>query len=64
MYIIDNVDPIEIKNIVDIIDLDKTLFITISKSGSTLETVTQFKFFKDKYAKLSLDYKKHFVVVA
>ncbi len=64
LYIIDNVDPIEIKNILDVIKLEETLFITISKSGSTLETVTQFNFFKDLYTKKWLDYRNNFVVVA
>ncbi len=64
LYILDNVDPIEINNVLEIINLEKTLFITISKSWSTLETVSQFSFFKDLYTKDWLDYRDNFVVVA
>ena len=33
---------------VDAIDLDKTLFIVSSKSGGTIETMSQFKFFHER----------------
>ena len=38
----DNVDPISFQNSIDTIDLSKTGFIVISKSGSTPETLSQF----------------------
>jgi glucose-6-phosphate isomerase len=38
----DNIDPIKFKNIIDKIDIVKTGFIIISKSGSTPETLSQF----------------------
>jgi glucose-6-phosphate isomerase len=64
LYILDNIDPIEINQILDLINLEKTLFVVISKSGSTLETKSQFRFFKDLVLKQGLDFKKHFAVVA
>jgi glucose-6-phosphate isomerase len=38
----DNIDPVNFKNSIDKIDLIKTGFIVISKSGSTPETLSQF----------------------
>lgn len=65
LHILDNVDPIEINQILEILNLEKTLFLVISKSGSTLETISQYHFFKKLILKEKLlDYKKHFVVIA
>lgn len=64
LYILDNIDPIEISQLIEIIDYSKTLFIVISKSGWTLETISQFQFFKEKVEEKWLDYKKNFVVIA
>ncbi|MDD3144931.1 MAG: glucose-6-phosphate isomerase [Candidatus Gracilibacteria bacterium] len=64
LYILDNVDPIEISQLIEVIDYSRTLFIIISKSGGTLETISQFQFFKEKVEEKNLDYKKHFVVIA
>lgn len=64
IYILDNVDPSEIKNLLDVISLKKTLFIVISKSGSTIETLSQYNFFKEKVEKKDLKLQKHFVFVA
>lgn len=47
LYILDNIDPKEIDDLVQILDLKETLFIVISKSGWTIETMSQFSFFKD-----------------
>jgi glucose-6-phosphate isomerase len=63
LYVIDNVDPMEISNIIDILDIKKTLFIVISKSWTTLETISQYKFFRTYVDEQWLDYKKHFVVI-
>ena len=41
LYVEDNVDPDRLKGLVDVIDPAKTLFIVISKSGSTVETMSQ-----------------------
>lgn len=63
LYILDNVDPEEIKNISDVISFKKTLFIIISKSGTTIETISQYNFFKEKILKKWLNFKKHFIFV-
>ncbi len=41
-YCIDNVDPERMNALFDIIDLDKTVFNVITKSGSTSETMSQY----------------------
>ncbi|MBE5756739.1 MAG: glucose-6-phosphate isomerase, partial [Clostridiales bacterium] len=55
-YVEDNVDPERMGALLDVIDLDKTMFNVITKSGATSETMAQFliildllkKKFKDK----------------
>ena len=46
LYILDNIDPDEINCLLETIKLKETLFIVISKSGWTIETVSMFSFFK------------------
>ncbi len=64
LYILDNVDPKEFEDIENLISLDKTLFIVISKSGCTLETRAAYKYFSEKIDNIWLDIKNHFVVIA
>lgn len=64
LYILDNVDPLEINQLINVIDYNKTLFIVISKSGWTLETISQFQFFKEKLEKNDVDYKKNIIIIA
>ncbi|RKW22722.1 glucose-6-phosphate isomerase [Candidatus Gracilibacteria bacterium] len=63
LYVLDNVDPEEIKDLSEIISIKKTLFIVISKSGSTIETMSAYKFFKQKAIEKELDLRKHFVFI-
>ncbi|ACN99580.1 glucose-6-phosphate isomerase [Sulfurihydrogenibium azorense Az-Fu1] len=42
LYILDNVDPEKFGNILDLIDIRKTIFNVITKSGSTVETMANF----------------------
>jgi len=61
-YIMDNVDPEKIGNILDLIDIRKTMFNVITKSGSTVETIANFAIvlttLKDK---LGEGYKNHLI---
>ena len=41
-YVEDNVDPERMKSLFDILDLDRTVFNVITKSGSTSETMSQY----------------------
>ncbi|HMA60765.1 MAG TPA: glucose-6-phosphate isomerase [Halanaerobiales bacterium] len=42
IYVPDNVDPERFKSLLDTLDLEKTVFNVISKSGSTAETMSLF----------------------
>ncbi len=41
-YVVDNVDPDGINALLDVIDVTKTCFHVITKSGNTVETMSQF----------------------
>jgi len=63
LYIADNVDPEKLTYMFDVVDMTKSLFNVISKSGSTSETMSQFMIIKDMLeAKLGKDEaRKHIV---
>jgi glucose-6-phosphate isomerase len=44
LFFLETTDPIDIKSKIEAIDLRDTLFIVISKSGTTLETISIFKY--------------------
>jgi glucose-6-phosphate isomerase len=44
LYFLETTDPIDIKSKVEAINLKDTLFIVISKSGTTIETISIFKY--------------------
>jgi len=46
LYFLETTDPLDIKSKVQAINLEDTLFIVISKSGTTIETVSIFKYIK------------------
>jgi transaldolase / glucose-6-phosphate isomerase len=48
LYVLDSTDPATILDVVQAIDLQHTLFIVASKSGGTIETLSQFRFFHEK----------------
>jgi len=64
LYILDNIDPDEINYLLETIKLKETLFIVISKSGWTIETVAMFSFFKKLILKEGLKLTNHFTIVA
>ena len=41
-YVVDNIDPERMEALFEIIDVEKTMFNVITKSGSTSETMAQF----------------------
>jgi len=49
LYFFESTDPINIKNILDSIQLDKTHFLVISKSGTTVETFAIYKYIFSKH---------------
>jgi len=63
LHILDNIDPVLIKETRDILDLEKTFFIVVTKSGATPETLSQYFYFRDEYTKVNIPYNEHFVFV-
>jgi len=51
VIIVDNIDPTILASLVETLDLDRCAFNVISKSGGTVETITQFMIFKDLLVK-------------
>ncbi len=62
-HFISNVDPDETAKILGRLDLSKTLIIVVSKSGSTLETVTNEILAREKLKKAGLNPKDHLIAV-
>jgi len=60
---ISNVDPDDASNIIASSRLDECLFILVSKSGTTQETLSNELFVKDKLVKAGLDPSKHMIAV-
>ena len=60
---ISNVDPDDAAAVLNSIDVAHSLFVLVSKSGTTLETLTNESFVKDALAKAGLDASKHMVAV-
>ncbi len=60
---ISNVDPDDAAAVLNSIDVAHSLFILVSKSGTTLETLTNESFVKDALKKAGLDASKHMVAV-
>jgi glucose-6-phosphate isomerase len=58
LHVLDSTHPDQIRAVRDAVDLDTTIFIVSSKSGGTIETLSQFKYFHS----LQGD-GKHFVAV-
>ena len=45
LHFFESTDPMDIRSRLDNLDLEDTLFIVISKSGTTIETISLFKYF-------------------
>ena len=60
---VSNVDPDDPVGVLRTVDLPHALFIIVSKSGTTLETLTNELFVKDALEKAGLDPAKHMLAV-
>lgn len=47
LHVLDATHPDQVLGLADTLDLEKTLFVVASKSGSTIETMSQFRYFWD-----------------
>ena len=45
LHVLDSTDPDQVQAVLDAVDLGRTLFVVSSKSGGTIETLSQFKLF-------------------
>lgn len=61
LTVIDNLDAITLQHFLKNLNPKRTLILVISKSGETLETMTQYEIFKKKYSRK--DYQKNFIVI-
>jgi glucose-6-phosphate isomerase len=60
---ISNVDPDDASAVLNKVDVAHSIFVLVSKSGTTLETLTNESFVKDALAKAGLDASKHMIAV-
>ncbi len=60
---ISNVDPDDAVGVLSSVDVSRSLFVLVSKSGTTLETLTNEAFVKNALRKAGLDPAKHMVAV-
>ncbi|MEJ2503779.1 MAG: glucose-6-phosphate isomerase [Gemmatimonadota bacterium] len=64
LFVLDNVDPHSVAGLLDRIDIRRTLFNVISKSGTTAETMSQFLVVRDRLRQVLDDpdaARRHFV---
>ncbi len=61
LYVEDNVDPVRMSSLLDVIDLERTCFNVISKSGKTSETMAQLLIVTDLLQKRGLPLKEHII---
>ncbi len=62
-HFISNVDPDDAVRVLKRVDLKKTLVVVVSKSGTTLETLTNEEFVRSKYKEAGLKPEMHFIAV-
>lgn len=63
VHFISNVDPDDAAQVLAGLDLSRTLVNVVSKSGSTLETLTNEELVRAAFAKAGLDPQRHFLAV-
>ena len=63
LYILDNIDPESITDVEEQLDLSKTLFCIISKSGTTVEIHALTTYFMNLMKSHTVNWKEHFCYV-
>ena len=61
-YVLDNVDPEHMNALLDVIDIEKTVFNVITKSGATSETMSQYLIVMDLLTKKLGDKAKDHII--
>ena len=63
LSVLDSIDITTVQALEKKIELKKTLFIVISKSGTTTETMANYFYFRDKLKRAKLTPKEHFIFI-
>lgn len=63
VHFISNVDPDDAAQVLAGLDLKKTLVVVVSKSGTTLETLTNEEIIRSHFSKAHLKPEEHFIAV-
>lgn len=63
VHFIGNVDPDDVADVLQKVELKKALVVVISKSGTTIETATNEQFLRSRFEGEGLNSKEHFVAV-
>ncbi len=63
IYVLDNIDTQTFTDVEEIINISKTLFIFISKSGGTIETLSEYLYFRDKCKAQNNAWQKQFCFI-
>ena len=63
IYVLDNIDADAIADTLQVVNIRRTLFCFISKSGSTIETLSEYLFFREQVQCVTADWKKHFCFI-
>ncbi|MGI9078753.1 MAG: glucose-6-phosphate isomerase [Gemmatimonadaceae bacterium] len=64
LHVLENVDPVTVAGVLGRVELGRTLFLVISKSGGTAETMAQYLIARGRLqAELGEDFQRHLVFI-
>lgn len=63
LHVVDNVDPRSMAGLLELLELSRTLFLVISKSGGTAETMAQYLYVRHRIDDQGLPASHHLAVV-
>jgi glucose-6-phosphate isomerase len=63
LHVLDNIDPVTIAALLERLDLPRSLFLVVSKSGGTAETMAQFLVVRERLQRAKLALSDHLVMV-
>ncbi|MFB6143118.1 MAG: glucose-6-phosphate isomerase [Halorientalis sp.] len=63
LYVLDNVDPARVREVLDEVPLDRTTLVAVSRSGTTAETLANFLVAREAMTEAGVDWTERTVVV-
>jgi glucose-6-phosphate isomerase len=63
LHVLDNIDPVTVAAILERVRLEETIFLVVSKSGGTAETMAQYLIVRDRLTQAALPLADHLVFV-